>query len=408
MVQHILTNEFEKLSLFMHERAEEKEKDGGNPFNTHFVEAECIRIRTSIRSSVLSFADDRARAAIYIEYITGELILLSDFWYSNTPLEAESDNGGANRLRQLVTALLSELNKLLLHLIENYHAYFNKHARAPAAFRNLYRDRIAEPVDVFLSELSKKGNDKALFSLLDAYLNSLKRKTEYRTETFYQLEYIQDFVNALLGLVNKEAEKLEKEVYKELVLLNFNHPHAGYLYITRVKREYEQAESYQEELLEAAGQLRILQQYPPGNRPYDPSAEPLKETLVRSFSEEIKYIQQMQDLDLHGPANQVAVIPRIFFTVSITLEQLLFLFRLLIETGIVIIKRKSDLYDFIHLHIGTEERKTFSRGSLRNAFASRRQATAKKVKDILMEMVRLINQKYLAPAGIAGIAGLLF
>ncbi len=116
----------------------------------------------------------------------------------------------------------------------------------------------------------------------------------------------------------------------------------------------------------------------------------------------------MQELDLHTPAAQAIALPRIFFTVSITLEQLLFLFRLLIETGIVIIKRKADLYDFIHLHIGTEERKTFSRGSLRNAFASRRQATAKKVKDILTEMTRLINQKYLAPAGIAGIAGLLF
>lgn len=407
MVQHILTNEFEKLSLFMHERAEEKEKGGGHTFNTHFVETECIRIRTSIRSSVLSFGDDRARAAIYIEYITGELILLSDFWYNNTPLETKPDNGGTNRFRQLVSALLSELNKLLLHLIESYPAYFNKHSRAPAAFRNLYRDSITEPVEVILCAL-KRGKDVALFSLLDTYLHSLQRKTEFRTETFYQLDYLQDFVNALHGLIRRETEDLEKEIYKELVLLNFNHPHAGYLYITKVKREYEQAESYQEEILEAAAHLRILQQYPPANRPYNPSAEPLKEILVRSFSEEIKYIQQMQDLDLHGPANQGPVVPRIFFTVSITLEQLLFLFRLLIETGIVIIKRKSDLYDFIHLHIGTEERKTFSRGSLRNAFGSRKQATAKKVKEILMEMMRLINQKYLAPAGIAGLAGLLF
>lgn len=182
----------------------------------------------------------------------------------------------------------------------------------------------------------------------------------------------------------------------------------AYLYITSVKKGYQQAESYQEELLEATAQLRILQHYPPGNRPYDPSAEPLKETLVRSFSEEIKYIQQMQELDSHAPTIHALDIPRLFFTVSITLEQLMFLFRLFIETGIMIIKRKADLYDFIHLHIGTEERTTFSRGSLRNAFASRKQATAKKVKEVLMEMVRLINQKYLASVGIAGIAGLLF
>lgn len=64
MVQHLLSNEFEKLSLFMRERAEEKEKDGGNLYNTHFIESECARIRTSIRSSVLTFGDDRARSAI--------------------------------------------------------------------------------------------------------------------------------------------------------------------------------------------------------------------------------------------------------------------------------------------------------------------------------------------------------
>lgn len=408
MVQHLLSNEFEKLSLFMRERAEEKEKEGGSLYNTHFIESECARIRTAIRSSILTFGDDRSRSAIYIEFITGELILLSDLWYDYGPERLNQEEVVATGFSVLVGSLMKELNNLLLHLIENYPAYFHRHATAPEAFKDLYRQRLSQAATAFLSELRRKGNDKDLFRLLDAYLNSLNKETQFKVETFYQLEYLSDLTVSMHQLLKEEGVHLESQIYKKLLLNNFNHPDFAYLYIMRVKKEYQQAESYREELLEVATQLRILQQYPSSSRSFNPEAEPLKESLIKSFSEEIKYTQQLHELDLHEQSGHGSrPEPKVFFTVSITLEQLLFLFRLLIETGIIIIRRKSDLYDFVHLHIGTEERKAFSRGSLRNAFSSRRQATAKKIKDVLMEMVRLINQKYLVPAGTIVTTGLL-
>lgn len=304
---------------------------------------------------------------------------------------------------------MKELNGLLFHLIESYPAYFNRHATAPEAFRDLYRDRLAESTGSFISGLKRKGRDAELFQLLEAYLGSLISNTQFSVETFYQLEYFSELTVSLHQLLKEEPAVLDSRIYKRLLLSNFNHPDFVYLYISMLRKTYKEAESYRQELLEVANQLRILQQYPAVSRALDPQTEPLKEILIKSLSEEIKYTQQLHDLDINEQSgNAPGLVPKLFFTVSITLEELLFVFRLFIETGIFIIKSKSDLYDFVHLHIGTRERKAFSRGSLRNAFSSRRQATAKKVKDILMEMVRLINQKYLLSAGILVIATFIY
>ena len=78
------------------------------------------------------------------------------------------------------------------------------------------------------------------------------------------------------------------------------------------------------------------------------------------------------------------------------MEQFLFIFRLLIDKGIVLVKRKADLYEFIHTHVGTAKKDNLSIGNMQNNYAENNRIIAIKVKVLLQSLVKLIDEKYLS------------
>jgi len=85
----------------------------------------------------------------------------------------------------------------------------------------------------------------------------------------------------------------------------------------------------------------------------------------------------------------------LYFRVSITAMQLLFLIHLMHEANIIETPKKGNLFRFISRHIGTLQHEELSYESLRKKFHIADKNTVLKVRRLLLDLVNLINSRHL-------------
>ncbi|GAA4786171.1 hypothetical protein GCM10023231_12620 [Olivibacter ginsenosidimutans] len=85
----------------------------------------------------------------------------------------------------------------------------------------------------------------------------------------------------------------------------------------------------------------------------------------------------------------------LYFRVSITAMQLLFLIHVMHEANIIETPKKGNLFRFISRHIGTLQQEELSYESLRKKFHATDRNTILKVRRLLMDLVNLINNRHL-------------
>lgn len=85
----------------------------------------------------------------------------------------------------------------------------------------------------------------------------------------------------------------------------------------------------------------------------------------------------------------------LYFRVSISAMQLLFLIHLMHEARIVETPKKGNLFRFISKHIGTLQHEELSYESLRKKYHTADRNTIIKVRRLLMDLVNLINNHHL-------------
>ena len=85
-----------------------------------------------------------------------------------------------------------------------------------------------------------------------------------------------------------------------------------------------------------------------------------------------------------------------YFKITISIELFLFIFRLMIEKGIILVKRKADLFEFLHSHVGTVNKDNLSVGNMQNTFSENNRKTAIRAKALLQSLITHIDGKYLS------------
>ncbi|MCL4640491.1 MAG: hypothetical protein M5Z89_15955 [Olivibacter sp.] len=85
----------------------------------------------------------------------------------------------------------------------------------------------------------------------------------------------------------------------------------------------------------------------------------------------------------------------LYFRVSITAMQLLFLLHIMHEAKIIETPKKGNFFLFISKHIGTAQQDKLSFESLRKKYHTIDRKTVMKVRRLLMDLVNLINTKHL-------------
>ena len=85
----------------------------------------------------------------------------------------------------------------------------------------------------------------------------------------------------------------------------------------------------------------------------------------------------------------------LYFRISITAVQLLFLLQIMHEAKVIEAPKKGNLFAFISKHVGTFNQETLSYESLRKKYHAVDRNTIVKVRRLLLDLLNLINTKHL-------------
>lgn len=85
----------------------------------------------------------------------------------------------------------------------------------------------------------------------------------------------------------------------------------------------------------------------------------------------------------------------LYFRISITAVQLLFLLQIMHEAKVMETPKKGNLFTFISKHIGTFNQEKLSYESLRKKYRAVDRQTIVKVRRLLLDLINLINTKHL-------------
>jgi hypothetical protein len=121
---------------------------------------------------------------------------------------------------------------------------------------------------------------------------------------------------------------------------------------------------------------------------YDPVVQSLKVSFVESLEAELNYLEQKEKLYLQNFKSTNPEAPsKFYFNVAVTLAELMFFFRVMLEVKLIFTKFNSYLYEFISNHIRTAKAENISKKSMRNHFNN------KPFPDRVVQNVRLWLQK---------------
>jgi len=376
------------------------EKRNGNPEGdeTIFIESECMRIGNAIRMHVYHLKNDQKNVSAAIEFYQAGIKNLSDHAYAI--LNGSSHSAIKAKLTKeqikMIELFLLNLNMLFDHLKDNYYGYLNFTIDVPETYKKQFSADNRQTIDNLIEKFSQRNISEELTRILEDYLNS---KINFTIRSLHDMEYLKSVSSALGKLLdNDESEDFEKQITTELIYLNFNCLHFIRYYISKIQKSYDDVDSYEDELKEAilaAKEMRQEQVRP--DWAFDIQAPNLKQVLSKAIDEEIyclKKLQKNYNKRVYQP-QAAAGLSRFYFKVSITIDQLIFFFRLMIETGTLIAKKKDDVYEFISRHIGTNNKDDLSKGNMRNKYSKPHPKTVLRVKSLLLDMLRILNERYL-------------
>jgi hypothetical protein len=80
-----------------------------------------------------------------------------------------------------------------------------------------------------------------------------------------------------------------------------------------------------------------------------------------------------------------------YFDVSMTLEELFFLLKIMVEVRLIKTKFKSNLYSFVATHIRTERTKNPSEQYMRNIFGPNREVPSRVIRKVRTWLMTILN-----------------
>ncbi|WP_345954645.1 hypothetical protein [Mucilaginibacter sp. PAMB04168] len=352
--------------------------------------AEQDRIIQTIRETIYSFHGDPGRRSEHIEYLQTELSKLSDRYYALLPDSAER-----HPEHLVLQTLLAALNYIYRSLQELYGVAFNDQLKVPLALKASFIAENRKMAFKILRALTSAGEDRALLRLIADYLDVLSRPVYRPVHNSRELDYQLHWVQSLHALAQAySGDELRARLFPELVHLNFNYFPVICYYTRMLQTNDAEVEFYQEELVRVAEKLRDLRSIPINiHYGYEQGTESLGYILAKALEEEaatLKKKLRIQSRITYKKWENMLFTP-FFLHAAATMEQVIYFFRVLIEIGFFVHRKKVVYFDYVAKHVETDGQQGFSPGSVKNKYNNPKHATAEKVKEVFLNAVRWIN-----------------
>jgi len=333
-------------------------------------------------------------AVVFMDHLQSELVQLSEecntFILSDKKAQIEPD------VKEYLLIILDAINNLFDHLKDNYNYCFNFKMVVPARYKQKTDLTLTKISDKLIQSFKSAGVDEGLNEILKGYF--LEMKTTKKT-SFHLLDFWHGLIHDLNKICSASMDENELDLRRIFCYHNFNYAPLIQYYISRLQLDYNEVDNYREEYIKITVEIRKLRQLiVRKGYSYDADAVELREVFCHTLENELVCIKKLINMNkkIFEGSRTKYFLQQFYFKISISMEQFLFIFRLLIDKGIVIVKRKADLYEFIHAHVGTAKKDNLSIGNMQNTYAENNRVTAIKVKALLQTLIKQIDEKYLS------------
>jgi len=279
------------------------------------------------------------------------------------------------------------IDQLIDFLLKEYGKYFDFDTKANAGYQKQVIGAMKENVSLIRTMLIKPDLDPRLVSVINNYLD-LEGDI-----TFKQLHYYKRFCEVapvwFQGDYGKD-DNINWHVISGLVHINFNSTDLINVLRSKVQELCPDPSEVEEGASECALCLRNTKFIQQQNLyAYDSNTESLKAVLIKFLEAEQQYLTfRLDQLTRHQFTDEVIALDvDEFITVNLTIEQLVYFLRSLVECGIILVKDQGKFYDFITHRFRTINKLTsLSRGSMKNKFNNVKESTKKFVGDLFITL----------------------
>jgi len=303
------------------------------------------------------------------------------------------------RMKKLFKDIENEVVRVLEFLKVNFSKSFNFYGTVPRWVFYVNMDMLSKRSQI-ISGLESKAINKDLILVIKDFLDLFQEAEAYNAKNWHQYIYFTRMVNRLCRFV--ESPDTEEDMIRLIKLLigyNFN-PLTFYEFMLEfASGVVDQHAPYEEQEIELLHLLKIIENIRPEiNKGYKPEVQLISESVSGSIRRELELIAKMKEVQapaiLNGSASKNSWY---YFEVASSIEELIFLMKVMIGVRFMKTDSNANLYRFIQHHIRTDRTAGASTQYMRNIFSPSwifSQKVIRKVRAWLMLMVTYIDTHF--------------
>jgi|GEM_PF-1508238 len=335
---------------------------------------------------------------LLIQYIQLRLTNLADSLPANVLEVSEAVDEIYVNILLVVREIHARILELLHYLHFSFGSYFNLKFNLPICFYSSTVQLISGQ-DKIINNLLARGVDSQLVAIIGDFINSLAQPNNFFIKTWEQFDYLNEFVFQLKQFC--KVDFFENCTVRLLLLLigqNFNCIYFYNFLLDFIDKTILGDNIYQEQEIGLIEMLRIIanvrQEVKTG---YNPDIPFIGESVVASIKRDLERIDSLKRIYNQDTGNTGEGGKDFYFKLAGTVEELMFIIKILMDLKILKTKFKSIIYTFIEKHIKTERTKTPSTQYMRNILSPNREVPTrivKRIRSTLMSIVHYIDINY--------------
>lgn len=348
---------------------------------------EIENIRKHLVGSLFNLQEQNELKSLVQNYQSVIIRLLDDLH----AYKLKAKNKNLIKLYSSISGCLSDI----LSYIETYFAkYYNIDEKVPHTFYTIMTKDFELRLSKLKLQLKDRLIDQELIRIIFSTFEKINEERDKNPLTYRKLVYLKSFLNEVeLVLSNLYIKDLNEEIPKLLIVLNFNQPAFIIHSIDKLSCEVNALESQQEKILKLKFLRKTLNQINCILRvALHKDALSVKEQLVTWIDEEIIFLQSESNALKQIVADEEKNSNEIKINTSLSVPQLAYLTRLLVENKTITNINQTEILKFISLHFSSLKRENISYIHLRSQYYKAELPTVERVKNLLLTLVNLTRK----------------
>lgn len=327
--------------------------------------------------AVLSSISLECQIQLYFQSYQIQLIELLNNLFTASLENPTKKSEAANVLYQFIENLLTSLQV-------NYPQFFNEDVLIPVPLaQNTIRN-----LNQTLAQLKEKKKQipESLYQVVAEPI--IQYEQSPFSITYQRHNYLRRYISELEKEHQKNEDRAE-QIMTTFLLINYNTLSAFQYWTTYLKNEINQLETQKEKIAHLSFRLKGINQLPNlQDVVFDPNIKSLKKMVTQWIKEEKTHLESFpESVDIEKERTT----PTLKLEFNLSVPQLAFLIRLLVETGIIKSVSDRQLLSFFAQNVSTKKASNISFESLRIAYYKTESSVIESLKALVIKMLNVIH-----------------